>query len=195
MAAANALHTGVSPVAKGEMLNGGNPTYNYFETKDRRYLSVGSLEPQFAIAFLDTIKRPQWLERLAGSVLAGDGDGESLRADIASVIAERTLEEWMSVFDGSDCCVEPVLTITEATRHPLFVERGMVMDVLVGDNVVKQVSPPIKFRAQAEGGEGRTGEAMAVGGGQVGENTERVLRTELGLSDRQIEELKSNGCI
>ena len=193
MAAATSLFTGVSPKAGGEMLNGGNPCYNYYRTKDARYLSVGSLEPQFAAIFLESIGKPEWLQSLAGAMIADDGQGEAIRADIAEVIEQKTLDEWMTVFAGVDCCVEPVLTVLEAAEHPLFIERGMTIDVVVDDKVIKQVSQPMKFSHL--GATSSTDAATPKGGGVVGADTERVLQKELGLSKAEIDHMKSEGCI
>ena len=193
MGSATSLYTGVPQLKGSEVLNGGNPCYDYYKTKDERYLSVGSLEPQFAIAFFETIGKPAWLQRLAGVMIAADGQQVALRADIALVMQTKSLQEWLQVFEGKDCCVEPVLNVLEAAEHPQFAARQMVLEMPTGGGdgdggTIRQVACPIKFSAHA------THRADCMGG-EVGKDTLYVLQEELGLSEARIAELKSDGCI
>jgi len=198
MGAATSLHTGVAQQAGKEVLNGGNPCYDYYKTKDGRYLSVGSLEPQFAIAFFETIGKPAWLQRLAGVMIAGDGKQAALHADIAEVLVGKTLAEWLTVFHGVDCCIEPVLNVLEAAEHPQFVSRNMIVDMPSGSEegneeggrrqTLRQVASPIKFS-------GHCTHRADSSGGVVGADTVQILREELGLTEQQIADLLSDGCI
>lgn len=130
MYGASSLFSNENPRPKGEMLNGGLCTYDYYETKDGRYLSVGALEPQFAKVFFDTIGRQEWLMRAADVTLSNQ---EELSRDIQKILKMKTLAEWESIFRGKDCCVEPVLTVQEAISHPRTEARGLVVDVKHGE--------------------------------------------------------------
>jgi alpha-methylacyl-CoA racemase len=191
MSAANALYSGNNPSPGSEVLNGGNPCYGYYQTSDGRHLAVGALEPQFAIEFFDTIGEIEWVKRLAGVMVTGNGDADALKSDIASVIKQKTLAEWTEIFKDKDCCVEPVLTILEASHHPLYVQRGMVTKVPVGDGTydsLQQIASPIKFSRSSP-------LEMKFAGGDVGVDTEAVLRDVVGYSKKQVQDLRDEGCI
>ncbi len=104
-------------------IDGGAPFYDVYETADGRHLAVAALEPQFYVALLDG---------LGLSDLAPDRDDPAnhpaLRELFAETIRARTLAEWTDVFDGTDACVAPVLTPTEAAAHPHLAERGVYAD-------------------------------------------------------------------
>lgn len=107
------------------LLDGGAPYYDVYETADGRHMSVGALEPQFYEVFVDLLGiRDRAPDRF-------DADrAEELRSLIAARFAERTQSEWAAVFDGTDACVAPILPMSEAVDHPhlkeraTFVERG-----------------------------------------------------------------------
>jgi alpha-methylacyl-CoA racemase len=108
------------------LLDGGAPFYAVYETSDRRHLAVGPLEATFYAELLDRLG-------LGGEPELADRDPARwplLRQRLAERIATRTLAEWLQVFEGSDACVAPVLSLDEAPRHPhlaareTFVERG-----------------------------------------------------------------------
>ncbi len=104
-------------------LDGGLPYYGVYETSDGRHLAVGPLEPAFYQEF----------ERLlAPAAPLSDRDDPAqwpaLRAAIAGRIKEKTQREWVTVFDGSDACVTPVLGLTEAAANPHLAARGTVTD-------------------------------------------------------------------
>ena len=136
MYGASSLYSAQNPKSGGEMLNGGCSTYDYYETKDGRYLSVGALEPQFAEIFFETIGRPEWMARAAE---ASVDNQEQLSRDIQQLLKSKTLVEWERIFRGKDCCVEPVLTLQEAISHSRTKARGLVVDVKHGKGCVRQL--------------------------------------------------------
>ncbi|MFC7274862.1 CaiB/BaiF CoA transferase family protein [Paractinoplanes rhizophilus] len=103
------------PFPRGaNLLDGGAPFYDTYETSDGGFVAVGALEPPFYAALLDGLG-------LAEADLPGqlDRDGwPALRARFAEVFATRTRDEWAAVFAGTDACVAPVLSPTEAPAHP-----------------------------------------------------------------------------
>ncbi len=111
------------------LLDGGAPFYDLYETADGRHLAIGALEPQF------------YAELVAGLGIADSApdrddpaNHDELRRLIAQAVRSRTQAEWVQVFDGTDACVAPVLPLTEAFHHPhlaareTFVERGGVTE-------------------------------------------------------------------
>jgi alpha-methylacyl-CoA racemase len=118
------------------LLDGGAPYYDLYETSDGRHLAVGALEPQF------------YDELLAGLGIAGtapDRDDPANHAELRGLIADtvrsRTQAEWVEVFDGSDACVAPVLPMTEAFHHPHLVAR----ETFVERDAMTQPAPAPRF--------------------------------------------------
>lgn len=142
MFGAGAVGADIDPLLGKTALNGGC-FYDYYQTSDNRYISVGSLEPKFAMLFFNNIGHSEWLSRVAST----DADHQqALKEDIANVIAEQSLSYWQALFDPLDACVEPVLTVSEAAKSQLMQDRNMIVDVksFAGD-IVKQIAPAIKF--------------------------------------------------
>ncbi|HEX5771727.1 MAG TPA: CaiB/BaiF CoA-transferase family protein [Nocardioidaceae bacterium] len=95
------------------LLDGGVPFYDIYETSDGLHMAVGALEPQF------------YEELVKGLGLAGElpdrydfARHDELRGAIADRFRERTQAEWAEVFEGSDACCTPILPLTEAAEHP-----------------------------------------------------------------------------
>lgn len=137
------LGGGSEPLRDSELLNGGS-LYDFYETKDGRYLSVGCLEPKFFAVFCSGIGLPDLIK---GS--PRPTDLEQTKEKVRSRILEKTLEEWTAVFDGLDACVEPVMTLDEAfTCDEHIRERQMVTKVpvpAVKGMTVKQIAYPVKL--------------------------------------------------
>jgi len=142
MFGAGAVGTDIDPELGRTVLNGGC-FYDYYQTQDNRYLSVGSLEPKFAALFFENIGHVEWLKRI--NTVDVD-EQQALKNDISAIIAKKTLEEWNIVFDSLDACVEPVLTVSEAAKSSLMADRNMLVDVVsLNGEQVKQIAPAIKF--------------------------------------------------
>lgn len=128
---------------EGERLNGGC-IYDFYETKDGEYLSVGSLEPQFWSRFCTAIGREDLIE---GTVYPPNID--EVKAEIRGILKKKTRDEWVEVFSHYDACVQPVLNLKEALLEDEQVkEREMVVDVklpLHEDVSVKQLATAVKL--------------------------------------------------
>ncbi len=144
LAAAASLAGGVHAQPESGYLNGGT-FYDYYQTQDGRYLSIGSLEPQFMQGLAQALELPILLEK--GASLAVD-DCADVKAAIQQKILTKTLAEWQSIFAALDVCVEPVLQLDEALASALAQERGWVVQVPVkaGESETEpQLACPIKF--------------------------------------------------
>ncbi len=101
------------------LLDGGAPFYDVFATADGRHLAVGPLEPAFYADFE---------QRLGLETPLPDRDDvamwDDLRARLAEVFVTRTQADWVTIFEGGDACVAPVLSLTEAPAHPQLAARG-----------------------------------------------------------------------
>ncbi|SDX71866.1 CaiB/BaiF CoA transferase family protein [Marinobacter mobilis] len=142
MAGAACLAGGVEQTPESALLNGGS-FYDYYQTADGRWLSVGSLEPQFLARLCEVIGKPE----LQSFGLSQNPDHQqALKSALKEAIAEKALAEWQAVFAGQDACVEPVLTVSEAAEHPQLKARDMVIEVPKGDGrTQRQIGHPIKF--------------------------------------------------
>lgn len=142
MAGAACLAGGQEQKPESALLNGGS-FYDYYRTQDDRWLSIGSLEPQFSARLCDTLG----LADMKGLALSQDPEQQKqLKVALKEKVAEKTLAEWQEIFADQDACVEPVLTISEAAEHPQLKARGMVVEVDRGDGVMqRQISTPLRF--------------------------------------------------
>lgn len=97
------------------MLDGGAHFYRVYETADGRQLSVGAVEPQFYREFIEGLgvdPSDEWL-----TAHTDQRRWPSMTKKIAAIVAGKTLDEWITIFDGTDACVTPVLTPDEAIKH------------------------------------------------------------------------------
>ncbi|MGV9992477.1 CaiB/BaiF CoA transferase family protein [Streptomyces sp. NPDC003374] len=101
------------------LLDGGCPYYGVYETADGQYMAVGALEPRFYDEFLTLLG----LEEYAAARTDVTRWSE-LREAVAARFKARTRQEWTAVFEDSDACVAPVLSLREAPAHPHLAARG-----------------------------------------------------------------------
>lgn len=150
MAAAAVLAGGEKQQAECEHLNGGT-FYDYYRTADGRYLSIGSLEPQFMSGLAATLELPILMEK-GGSFDVEDR--KVVKAAIQTKIAEKPLEQWQNIFAQLDVCVEAVQNLDEALHSQLAQERDWVVNVPLKANdamTEAQLAFPIKFsRSKAQ---------------------------------------------
>jgi len=181
MFGSNALTSGEDPDYGHEMLNGGL-FYDYYQTADGRHISIGSLEPNFALALLTLLELDDWKNTLADQ---SHQMQQQLKTVISEKIQAHSLEYWQAAFAKVDACVEPVLTMNEAFKHPHFIARGMVTKALdESGNPIEQINSALPFTRQEPHRIGKT----------LGADTLNVMQ-KLGYSDEQISQLKQDQCI
>jgi alpha-methylacyl-CoA racemase len=183
MAGAGYLAAGVEPQMESQVLNGGS-FYDYYRTRDGRWLSVGSLEPQFMQRFCAVIGRP---ELAARGLSADPAEQHALKREIEVEIARRDFAEWNRLFAAEDACVEPMLNLSEAVEHPQLKARQLVTEVPRDDAPPqRQIACPIKFS-------GGLPEPRNIGAA-LGAHTDQVL-SELGYTPERIAELRAGKVI
>nr|WP_298144059.1 CaiB/BaiF CoA-transferase family protein [uncultured Pseudomonas sp.] len=179
MAGAGFLAAGVEPEMENQVLNGGS-FYDYYRTRDGRWFSVGSLEPQFMQQLCAAIGRP---ELAARGLSQKPEEQRALKREIEIEFEKRDFADWCQVFAELDACVEPMLTLSEAVEHPQLVARDAVCAVPRADlEPQRQIACPIKFSAGLP--------APRHIGAALGAHTDEVL-AELGCSVERIAELKA----
>ena len=140
---ADFLVSGRQPDREGQLLNGGS-MYDYYQTKDGGYMSVGSLEPKFWEAFCRGIGRE---DLIAGTVCPEKAP--EIKEEIRAIFRTKTRDEWTEIFSHLDACVQPVLDLQESLlEDPQIRARGMVVDVdmpLHEGVSVKQMASSIKL--------------------------------------------------
>jgi len=160
------------------LLDGGSHFYDTYECKDGKFISLGSIEPQFyallcQIAELD--------ESIFGNQMSRDSWPEKKEA-IKKIILDKTRDEWCELMEGTDVCFAPVLDMSEAPKHPHNVERKTFIDL----EGVTQPAPAPRFS--------RTEPEVVSSPSVVGEHTDEVL-TSIGFSDEDINTLKTSGAV
>jgi alpha-methylacyl-CoA racemase len=130
---------------ESNLLDGGAHYYRVYATSDGRHLAVGALEPAFYAAFVAGLG-----VEIDGDWWTAHGDPArwpAMRERVAGIIVGRTLAEWIDVYEGTDACVAPVLTVAEAATDPHNVARETFLTV---DGQL-QAAPGPRFSATPAG--------------------------------------------
>jgi len=160
------------------LLDGGAHFYDTYETKDGKFVAVGSIEPQFYAELLEKTG-------LAGEDLPRQMDRSqwpALRKRLAEIFRSRTRDEWCRIMEGSDVCFAPVLTMGEAPDHPHNRARGTFVEV-AGK---LQPGPAPRFS--------RTRPEVRRPPAHAGQHTDEALR-DFGFDPAEIERLRAAGAI
>lgn len=158
-------------------LDTGSHFYDTYETKDKFYMCVGALEPQFYEIFLEKLgftsdEMPQY------------ENFEENRNKLAEIFKGKTQAEWCAIFDGTDACVTPMLSIQNVASHS-HNNQKQTFTVMDKNDVIPNPAPRLS----------RT-PAVSVGTCKnplPGENTIEILKIELKLQSDEIHNLLSNG--
>ena len=159
-------------------LDGGAFYYGSYECSDGKYISIGSLEPQFYALLLEKaeITDPEFQEQL------DEAAWPAKREKLNQLFKTRTRQQWCDIMEGTDVCFAPVLDLKEAPAHPHNIDRKTFVEL---DGVVQPAPAPRFSRTQ---GEIQGPAAMA------GEHTREVL-SAWNFSDQEIGELQASGVI
>jgi len=162
---------------QSNMLDGGAPFYGCYTCADGKFVSIGSIEPQFYQLLLelcgidDADFKQQWQKQ----------DWPVLRQKLEALFMTRTRDAWSQLLEGTDVCFAPVLDFSEAFTHPHNRARGLFMETA---GVLHPAPAPRLSRTPVEAG-------RVV---KNGENTLEILE-QLGFSNEQIDELRNVGAI
>lgn len=152
-------------------LDSGNPAYEVYETKDGKYMAIGSLEPQFHELLLKGLNLID--NELAQS--QSPEDWPKKKALFTDLFKQKSRDEWTQIFENTDACVTPVFSLQEVPKQ-----------FLVDTSLGPQPAPHPKLS--------RTPAVAAKESTETGANTVEVLKS-FGLTDSQISSLLSSSAV
>ena len=160
------------------LLDTGAPFYDTYETADGRFISVGSLEPQFYAELIDKLG-------LADAGLPGQmdrGEWSVLHEQFVALFKTKTRDEWDAILKGTDACYAPVLTMSEAATEDHIAARSTIIEV----DGIAQPAPAPRFS--------RTPGEVQRPAPWPGQHTDEVL-TAWGIDAAKVAALRDQGAI
>ena len=159
------------------LLDTGAHFYDVFQCQDGKYISIGSIEPQFYALLLEKTgltNDPAFANQMDPS------QWPMLKTKLQDVIKQKTQAQWCEIMEGTDVCFAPVLTMTEATQHPHHIARNTFIDIAG----VTQPAPAPRFS--------RTSPETPTPPAHAGQHSTQILN-EWGISN--INELLASGAV
>lgn len=175
-AASNYLGAEKTTGPEQELLNG-QQFYDYYETSDNRFLSVGGLEPKFKKILCEAIGDSALLTLALSHKVEHQ---QAFKMQLKDLFKSKSFIHWQTLFRSIDACVEPVLTIDEACQHEQINSREMIVDV----DGIKQVGCAVKMSASPA--------RYDFKGSSLGEHNQ-ILQQKLGFSEQQMNQFKAKG--
>ena len=160
------------------MLDGGAHFYDTYECSDGKFISLGSIEPQFYKLLCDLAG---FDNNLSSDQMSRDSWPEKKKA-VKEIILTKTREEWCQIMEGTDVCFAPVLNMEEAPNHPHNKARQTFIEL----EGATQPAPAPRFS--------RTNPEVQSSPSLVGEHTDEILQS-LNLGADEIEKLKTSGSV
>lgn len=167
-----------NPERGTNMLDSGAHFYDTYETSDGKYVSIGSIEPQFYAELLR-------LSGLEGEELPHQMDRSqwpAMKERVAEIFRSKTRDEWCEIMEHTDVCFAPVLSLAEAPQHPHNVERGTFVE---RDGIVQPAPAPRFSRTPGE---------IQRPPAHAGQHTDEVL-AQFGFAEETIAALRQSGAI
>ena len=124
------------------MLDGGAPYYRAYDTADGSQVSVGAIEPKFFDLLCEKLGVPDELRQAQND----RARWPEMEDTLARIFRARTRAEWCELLEGSDACFAPVLTLSEAARHPHMQARAAFQEL---DGVMHTAPAPRFSRTPA----------------------------------------------
>ncbi|MHA2252099.1 MAG: CaiB/BaiF CoA transferase family protein [Candidatus Kariarchaeaceae archaeon] len=165
--------------AYGDGMLNGSSYYGYYETKDKRYISIGSLEPKFFSRLAEGLSLPDLF-------IANPLESETIIEQIRGRIKEKTQEEWIEIFSGIDACVEPVLSQEEAHKHLKQQNPGLITEIKKNGETRRQVAHPITYSGFVP--------QYGFPGSRLGEHTSEILK-QIGISEVEETMLRNSSVV
>lgn len=160
------------------LLDGGAHFYGTYETSDGKYISLGSIEPQFYALLVEKAG----LDPEKFSAQMDQSQWPAFKTELVSIFKTKTRDEWRDIMEGSDVCFAPVLALDEVHEHPHNQARDAYLEI----DGVRQPAPAPRFS--------RTEPSVSHGSRLPGEDTEQVLK-DAGYSDADVTQLIDSGAV
>ena len=172
-------HAGFWSEERGtNLLDTGAHFYEVYECADGKYISLGSIEPQF---YAELLK----LSGLASEPLPAQMDRSqwpAMKARLAALVKTKSRDEWCRIMEGSDVCFAPVLAMSEAPGHAHNAARKTFIEIAG----MTQPAPAPRFS--------RTDSRIQRPPARVGEHTDEAL-TDWGFSTAELAALRAKKAI
>jgi alpha-methylacyl-CoA racemase len=173
------MHVGLFKTERGtNLLDTGAHFYDVYETKDGKYVSIGSIEPQF---YAELIQKAELDPQIFAEQL-NISKWPDYKEKLIEIFKTKTRDEWCAVMEGSDVCFAPVLSIAEAPNHPHNQSRGTFVTV----NDVLQPAPAPRFS--------RTPTGLRARAEKEGQDPSTIL-ADYGFNDGEIRKLLDQGVV
>lgn len=160
------------------LIDTGAPFFDTYETSDHKYISIGSIEPQFYRLLMEKtdlglVGLPPQMDR---------SQWQSSRHHYEKVFKQKTRAEWCALLEGTDVCFAPVLSMTESMDHPHMKQRGTFVEIAG----VTQPAPAPRFS--------RTAPEVPTPPAFAGAHTDAVLH-DWGFSNDDVASLRAKKAI
>lgn len=125
------------------VLDGGAPFYDTYETRDGKYVAVGAIEPQFYTLLLEK----SGLDDAPSSEYRDSLKWPETKKKLVDIFRQKTRDEWCEIMEGTDACFAPVLSLAEAPQHPHNLDRRTFIDY---EGVLQPAPAPRFSRTEPE---------------------------------------------
>jgi crotonobetainyl-CoA:carnitine CoA-transferase CaiB-like acyl-CoA transferase len=178
------FHFAGASTERGEsFLSGGAPFYNVYETKDRRFISIASLEPKFWVELCNALGVEEYQDQQIVSAQVS----QQIRADLAEKFREKKRDEWVKILNEREIPCAPVYDVSEVPADPQVRARKMIFEMETeAFGKLNQLATPIRISHNPL--------IVRSGPPKLGQHTLEILRG-LGYSKRDVERLKTEGAI
>lgn len=166
------------PKRAANLLDGAAHFYRTYETADNKFVSIGSIEPQFYALLIEKAG----LDKRRFAAQHDASRWPDMAIEMEDVFKQRTRDEWCDIMEGTDVCFAPVLDYNEAATHPHNQARDTYIDV----GGVTQPAPAPRFAEHSC--------AKPSAPSSEGHDTQSVLR-DCGFSESDVAELVRSGAI
>lgn len=164
---------------------GGFPNYNLYETRDGKFITVGSLETKFKNVLLKKLGRSDLMDVSQSTTsVRGSENDEEISAFLKATFLSKTRNEWIQELGELNICIGPVNTIDEALAHPQTLFRKMVLkDAHSFSSPIRQIGSALKFS-----------DALRSPAPELGEHTREIL-SGIGYEKEELDALEMSGII
>jgi crotonobetainyl-CoA:carnitine CoA-transferase CaiB-like acyl-CoA transferase len=174
--------TGKAPVRGETMFDGGVPNYNFYRTKDGKYVTIAALEPWFFANLCKALGREDLIEHEFNPAMR-----EEVKQCFEAAFLTRTRDEWFDILTKSDICVGRLLELDEVANDPQVRSRNMIVELHTpAGEKVRQVGVSVKLSETP-------GEIRSLAP-TLGQHSDEIL-TGLGYPPETIKKWREEGAI